>query len=94
MPTYEYSCTACTEAFERRLSMDRHTEPETQPCPACGKENTVKQQVSMFALGDPIRLGVTRPDGGFTEVMDRIKKQHPVSPMARNTSKYGRTGVV
>lgn len=94
MPTYEFACSTCDANFERRLSMDRHAEPETQPCPACGKENTVKQKVSMFALGDPIRLGITRPDGGFTEVMDRIKRNHPVSPMANNASKYGRTGVV
>ena len=75
--------------------MDRHTEPEAQPCPACGQQNTVKQQVSLFALGDPIRLGITRPDSGFTEVMDRIKSNHPKSAMAqRNQGKYGRTGVV
>lgn len=95
MPLYEYTCTSCAENFERRLSMSNHSEPEEQPCPACGLENTIKQAISTFALGDPIRLGITRPDSGFGEVMDRIKKSHPRSSMATNhQSKYGKTGVV
>lgn len=95
VPVYEYQCESCQTPFERRLPMDRHTEPESEVCPGCGKENTVKQQFSMFALGDPIRLGFTRPDAGFNEVMDKIKRSHPMSAMARNDrSKYGKTGVV
>lgn len=93
MPTYVYACESCTEQFERKLSMDNHAQPESEPCPACGVSQ-VKQQLTTFSLGDPVRLGVKRPDAGFTEVLDRIKRKHPLSAMANNTSKYGRTGVV
>jgi len=75
--------------------MANHTEPEGQPCPACGKEQSVKQMMNTFMMGDPIKMGHVRPDSGFTEVMDRIKKAHPASAMARrDQSKFGRTGVV
>jgi putative FmdB family regulatory protein len=46
MPIYEYQCTACGEAFELMLPMDRRDAIE--PCPICGRK-TVERKQSVFA---------------------------------------------
>jgi putative FmdB family regulatory protein len=42
MPTYEYACAACGDAWEVE---QRITEPALKKCPACGK-NAAKRQIS------------------------------------------------
>ena len=34
--------------------------------------------LSAPSIGDPVRLGVRRMDGGFKEVLSNIKKAHPL----------------
>ena len=36
----------------------------------------IQQQLAAPALGDPIRLGLRKPDNGFRDRLKEIKKQH------------------
>lgn len=36
----------------------------------------IKQKLSTPGLPDPIRIGVTKPDAGFTDVLNNIKKRY------------------
>lgn len=33
--------------------------------------------VSALSIGDPIRLGIKKPDDGFRDVLREVKKAHP-----------------
>jgi putative FmdB family regulatory protein len=77
MPIYEYGCSKCETVFERLLKMSEAELPVSEPCPECGSEGTIDQRMSMFAMGDPIRMGIKRPDSGWGDVLNRVKKAHP-----------------
>jgi hypothetical protein len=36
----------------------------------------VEQQLSSFSIGDPVRLGLKKTEGGFRDVLKQIKKQN------------------
>ncbi|MBI5582311.1 MAG: zinc ribbon domain-containing protein [Deltaproteobacteria bacterium] len=46
MPTYEYFCKKCKEAFSLILSLKDHEEKKAQ-CPKCGGKE-IEQQISSF----------------------------------------------
>lgn len=73
MPTYDYQCSSCNHQFERLLKIaDMHL-PTTEPCPECNAQGTVTKQIQGApAMGDAVRLGVTKIDNGFKEVLQRI----------------------
>ena len=77
MPIYEYDCSDCETVFERLLKMSEAEVPLSEPCPECGSEGTIGQLLSTFALGDPVRLGIKRPDAGWGEVLSKVKSAHP-----------------
>lgn len=79
MPLYDYHCTKCDLIFERKLAMADHAAPTKEPCPTC-TENTVEQYLSAApALGDPIKLGFTRPPDAFLHgVLGRMQNSCPV----------------
>ena len=74
MPTYCYSCSSCGAEFERRLHMDQHSEPISQPCQDCGMIGHIEQVLQSFSLGNPISMGHIRTPAGFTQVLDKIHK--------------------
>lgn len=39
------------------------------------------------ALGDPVRLGITKPDGGFREVLSKIAENNYKSNLADKLSR-------
>lgn len=47
MPLYEYRCEACAQ-FEEKL--EGLAAPETHACPACGRADGMKRQVSVAAF--------------------------------------------
>lgn len=71
MATYVYACTQCEHRFERVMKMDDRNLPTEEACPNCSM-STVEMQICAPALGDSVRLGITRPDGGFSEVLQKI----------------------
>jgi putative FmdB family regulatory protein len=77
MPIYEYGCSNCGEVFERLLKMSEADIPTKEECPNCFYKETVEQLMSTFALGDPIRMGIKRPDAGWGDVLNKVKKAHP-----------------
>lgn len=77
MPIYEYFCENCETQFEKLLKMSEIDLPVSEPCPICNIEGKIETMNSTFALGDPIKMGLKRPDSGFGEVLSKIKQAHP-----------------
>jgi putative FmdB family regulatory protein len=77
MPTYDYSCSACDAAFELLLRMSQREIPLQEPCPTCSATNTITQSITAPSIGDPIRLGIKRPDAGWNDVLKKVKDAHP-----------------
>lgn len=67
-------------------SIDNRAIPETEPCPECGKIKVEKIMTGAPALGDPIRLGLKRPDDGFKDVLRKIHDSTPGSVLKNNSS--------
>lgn len=80
MPLYNYQCKHCSHEFEKVLKIaDMHL-PSSEPCPKCGVEGQVIKTISGAPnLGDPVRLGLRKPDQGFKEVMQKIHANNPGS---------------
>lgn len=52
--------------------VDMHL-PTQEPCSACHEQGSViKTLAGAPPLGDPVRLGLRKIDGGFKEVLQRI----------------------
>lgn len=79
MPTYEYECETCKHYFTKFLSISNMKQPEVEPCPKCEALAVKKVIFTAPALGDPVRLGITRPDGGFKEVLQKVHAANPGS---------------
>jgi len=76
MPYYDFSCGSCNHHFEKKLPIPEYEAPTKEPCPECN-QMTVTKDACAPPIGDPMRLGVTRPDAGWGEVLGKIKAAHP-----------------
>lgn len=81
MPTYTFRNTNNDEIFdelmkwsdrEKYLKENPHLEPYIGSAPS---------------IGDPVRLGVRRPDGGFNEVLSKIHANNYKSNLASKLSR-------
>jgi putative FmdB family regulatory protein len=72
MPTYDYACSACGHSFDRILKIVDMHQPTTEPCPECHAPGLVAKIMGAPVMGDAVRLGITRTDNGFKEVLQRI----------------------
>ena len=86
MATYEYQCEKCEHYFTALIPMSEMLVPEGEPCPNCKKKAVKKVMLTAPALGDPARLGITKPDGGFKEVLQKIHASNRGSNL--NRSRY------
>lgn len=78
MPNYEYTCQKCGHYFEQTLRMVDNKLPESQACPSCTELGFVEQTHSQMApLGDPVRLGITKPPGDVREMLQRVQAKSP-----------------
>ena len=69
------------------LPMSRNEEPIGSDCDVCGKSGTIILIPSWNgAVGDGIRMGLKKPDGGWHEVLSKIQQHHP----AGNTGRWGK----
>ena len=76
MPFYDFACSGCGHTFERTLKIADMKKPEGEPCPVCQADNTVfKTLPGAPAIGDPVRLGVRKPNGDFKEVLQKIHER-------------------
>lgn len=74
MPIYDYKCSKCNHCFEQMKFIADRNVPVEEPCPKC-QEKTVELVIGAPAICDSVRIGLTKPDKGFKEVLDRVKKK-------------------
>ena len=80
MPAYTYHCDSCNHDFEAILKIADRDLPTQEPCPNCHTEGQVHKTIlGAPSIGDPVRLGVVKPDSGFKEVMQKIHAANPGS---------------
>lgn len=90
LPTYSYQCQSCEHMFERIYKIAERKLPEEQECPNCKTVNSVRQTLSPVPMGDPVRLGFTKPDNGFKEVLQKISEKTAGASGLKNTSQLTR----
>jgi len=82
MPTYTFLNTKTEEIEEHRVSMREYDD---------FKANNPHLQRHHVAghggVGDPVRLGITTPDGGFKEVLSKIAENNYKSNLADKLSR-------
>jgi hypothetical protein len=71
MPTYNFRHRETGEITEKFFSMSVREEYL--------KDNPQLESILLGApsLGDPVRLGLRKPDNGFREVLAKAKEAHP-----------------
>jgi hypothetical protein len=71
MPTYDFQHKETGEIIEKMMSISEKEK--------FLKEHPEYESVILAApsLGDPIRLGLRKPDSGFREVLQKAKAAHP-----------------
>lgn len=71
MPTYTFHNKETGETFEKFMSISAREEYL--------KDNPQYETLITGAplIGDPIRLGLRKPDNGFREVLAKAKEAHP-----------------
>jgi putative FmdB family regulatory protein len=79
MPLYDYACSSCSHTFTEFLSIGNRHQPTEQACPQCGTTGTIYQSIGAPPIGDAVRLGIRKIDGGFKEVLQRIHAANPRS---------------
>ena len=85
MPLYDYKCNTCEHEFEKNVKVANYQDP--QPCPECTGES-VRIVKGCPSLGDPVRLGITKPSDGFRDVLRNIADRTPGGSVLRNNSSY------
>ena len=88
MPTYDYRCEKCDHTFEESLKVVDRGVPTESPCerqlhraaPICGGE--IKMKAVAPGIGDPLKLGLIKPDGRYVEKLKEIKKNHPLGTVS------------
>lgn len=74
MPTYDYECSSCLNAFEAFLSIPDRDQPCSKPCAKC-KRKQVKRVFRAAPVG-----GVDKtlsPGSDFKEIMNKMAKAVP-----------------
>ena len=84
MPSYTLKCNDCDTMFN---VLCRYAVRDEQPCPSCPSTNHENHITSAPVLGDSVRLGVTKPDGGFNEVLYKIHSNNHKSNLADKLSR-------
>ena len=72
MPTYNFRHKESREVIEMRMKISEREEWLTA--------NPEYESVMLGApsIGDPVRLGLVKPDNGFREVLHKAKEAHPL----------------
>jgi putative FmdB family regulatory protein len=78
MPLYEYVCDSCGEIFDEFSSIANRNAPTEKPCPSCG-ETSVRQNLTMPPIADPVRLGRIKAPAGFREILKNVGQKVPGS---------------
>ena len=76
MPTYQYFCKKCNHEFEEKHLVVERELPKTLPCPSCNEKDSVDIYIKNISIGDPIRLGIRKPDKGMQQVLTAINNKY------------------
>lgn len=80
MPLYDFECSECNHDYEVFQTISEMDKPLNEPCPSCYKVGYVIRLVGSPRQVDSARLestkGRLKPTSDFTDVMNRIKKNH------------------
>ena len=83
MPLYNFECEECSYGFEEFRTIAEMDIPLKEPCPSCKAKDNIIRLVGSPTSVDSLALestkGRLKPPREFTEVMTRIKKNHPAS---------------
>tara|TARA_Y100001963_G_scaffold48655_1_gene68409 strand:- start:682 stop:948 length:267 start_codon:yes stop_codon:yes gene_type:complete len=83
MPLYDFVCESCSHSFEEFCTIVEMDNPLKASCPSCKSKGNIIRIIGAGNIGDAARLestkGRLKPTKEFTEVMSRIKKNHPAS---------------
>lgn len=82
MPYYDYFCSGCDHEFNEYHKIADRNIPSEKPCPKCG-EARIQQKIGAPGIGDPVRLGLKKPQGTFREVMQEMKKKVPGNKLTK-----------
>lgn len=69
MPIYDFKCEDCSTVF---TVMCKISERDQHKCTSCGSTKYQSHHTQGLDIGDPVRLGITKADGGFKEVLSKI----------------------
>jgi len=72
MPTYSFKNLEDGSEYDLTLSM-----AEREAYLEENKDKVIQILKKSPSLGDPVLLGLKKPDGGFRDVLREIKKHHP-----------------
>jgi len=74
MPMYDYKCKSCNEIFTRLIKYSEDNDkPLTEPCPKCNESGNIVKSYSVAGIS----AGMLKVDGGWKEVISKIKADHP-----------------
>jgi hypothetical protein len=72
MPTYSFRNTDTQEEYDKIMSISAKADYLA--------ENPNLKQIftgtGFLGIGDPVRLGLTKPDAGFRDVLKEVKSKH------------------
>lgn len=86
MPTYTYKCSKCEYEKDRILKISEYDIPCNEPCPECGSEKSIFRKVNIPHHGDPVRMGLVKPNSGFKDVLQRIHERTPGSNLMTSST--------
>lgn len=75
MPLYDFVNTETGEHFELQLKIAEREEY------LANNPHIQQEHLSAPSIGDPIRLGIRRPDAGFSEVIRKVHERSPGSQL-------------
>lgn len=86
MPVYDYKCEKCETIFEKSMSISERELPTEEECPNCFTSGHVIKLINSINIGDPIRLGVTKPSEAWKDVLRNIHKRAPGSNLDKTST--------
>ena len=88
MPMYEYHCKGCHHKFNLMTRISLMDEATKEPCPSCDGPYIERLFPSTApSIGDPVRLGIRRPDESWKDVLKKIDSTVPGS-VIKDSSRY------
>lgn len=69
MPTYIFMNNETNEEFEQFMSNSEREQ-------FLSEHPHIQQIPSLTAIGDSVRLGLKKPDQGFRDLLNHVKKRH------------------